>query len=91
MALTDDVRQWFKAGTGKGASHMIVACNTVNYEDYPVYIMPEEDSRKKMAEYSGKNMQRVMEIYNLAEDMEKQIAEHMAWRRKWESVQRTLD
>ncbi len=57
---------------------MIVVCDTFDHEDYPVYVKPGEDVRKKYAEYDGPNMQRVMEVYALHLDLESQLNEHRA-------------
>jgi hypothetical protein len=60
-----DILCWFDEGVRKGATHLIVVCDTFNYEDYPIYVMPGEDARKKAAEKDGSNMQKVMEVYDL--------------------------
>jgi predicted house-cleaning NTP pyrophosphatase (Maf/HAM1 superfamily) len=65
-ASWDDISSWFDAGVTQGASHMIVVCDTFEYEDYPVYVRPESTSdARKVAEEHSKNMQRVMECYVL--------------------------
>ena len=69
----DDLRRWFKAGKEEGASHMIVVCDTFDWEDYPVYVKSGQDAREVAEEYNGKNMQRLMEVYNLQVDMEIQL------------------
>ena len=79
MASTkDDIRRWFKAGIEQNATHMIVVCDTFDHEDYPVYIQPDRDFQKQYNQYNNKDMQRIMEVYNLAIDMEQQIAEPRA-------------
>jgi len=74
-----DIRGWFKRGLEQKATHMIVACDTYDHEDYPVFVAPGEDVRKKAAEYDGPNMQIVMEVYALHLDMEMQLAEHRSF------------
>jgi|HubBroStandDraft_1064217.scaffolds.fasta_scaffold49483_4 hypothetical protein len=70
-----DLRQWFRDGVAIGATHMIVVCDTYDYEDYPVYVSAEENVHKKSAAYSLRagNMQKVMEVYKLSMDMEDQL------------------
>jgi hypothetical protein len=68
-----DILCWFDEGVRKGATHMIVVCDTWDYEDYAVYVMPGEDTRKKVSEFSGPNMQRVMEVYDLSMDKTQQL------------------
>lgn len=70
-----DIRQWFAEGKREGATHMIVVCDSFSYEDYPVFVKPGQDARTVAAEYDGKNMQRIMEVYNLALDLEQQLSE----------------
>lgn len=43
------------------------------------YVMVGPSSRSVAAEYSGKNMQRVMEVYDLRMDRETQLAEFRAF------------
>lgn len=77
MAATrGEIERWFDEGVAKAATHMVVVVDTFDHEDYPVYVMPGEDSHQIAAEYSGKNMQRVMEIYILDLDFKAhQLAE----------------
>jgi hypothetical protein len=74
----DDIRTWLKAALKKGATHVIVVCDTFDHEDYPVEVVSGQDVRKVYAEHNGPNMQRVMEVYNLSMDIEKQLLEHRA-------------
>lgn len=73
-----DIDRWFERGAVDGATHMIVVCDTFDHEDYPVYVRPGQKSREVAADYDGKNMQRVMEVYNLAQDKAAQLAERRA-------------
>jgi hypothetical protein len=59
-----DVTRWLSDGVAKGAAHMIVVCDTFSYEDYPVYVMPNETLGDMRSKYSV-SMQRVMEVYDL--------------------------
>lgn len=75
MATTpEDLITWFKHGVEEKATHMIVVCDTFSYEDYPVYVKIDEDPREKARDYNGKNMQKVMEVYNLNQPMDAQIS-----------------
>jgi uncharacterized protein YegP (UPF0339 family) len=73
-----DIRGWLERAKREGATHMIVVCDTFDYDDYPVMVMPGEDARTKMGEYTSENMQRVMECYALHLDWDKQLGEHRA-------------
>lgn len=78
-----DLSAWFDEGVEQGASHMIVVCDTFDHEDYPVFIMPGADARSYAAEQFGwpdiKNMQRVMEVYDLRKNKDSQLSEHRAF------------
>lgn len=64
MTTREDIERWLNDAP-KGATHMIVVCDTFDYEDYPVYVMPGEDVKEKEHRYSI-NMQRVMETIVLS-------------------------
>lgn len=70
--------QWFNDGVAQGATHMIVVCDTFDWEDYPVYVKPTEDVHEKFAEFHERNMQKVMEVYNLHLNRDDQMAERRA-------------
>jgi hypothetical protein len=74
-----NIRGWFLRGKGLGATHMIVVCDIFDYEDYPVYVQPGQNVRDMEREYRHKSMQNVMEVYNLALDMDRQLAEHRSF------------
>jgi len=75
MATTrEDIALWFKEGQQQGATHMIVACDTFDWEDYPVYVSPQEDVRKKVAE-----QEKVMEVYSLSKSLDMQLNEYRAF------------
>lgn len=76
MTSKSDIQGWFERGVTKGATHMIVVCDTFDHSDYPVFIAPEEDVRERAKEYDGRNMQRIMEVYDLSRDMDEQLNAH---------------
>jgi len=78
-ASREDIKAFWSRGIEKKATHVIVVCDTFDHEDYPVFVMTGEDARKKADEYNGKDMQRVMEVYNLSMDFDKQMEEHRAF------------
>lgn len=68
-----DLREWFDEGKKRGATHMIVVCDTFDYEDFPVYVQKGEDVQKEVSKrqnYEG--MSRVMEVYSYKKPFEKQ-------------------
>jgi len=74
MATTqEDIRRWLASAKKEKAKFMIVVCDTFDYEDYPVNCMTAEECLDK---YNNPgSMQRVMEVYDLSKDLEKQLNE----------------
>jgi len=76
MTTKQDIRNWLNGSCE--ADFLIVVCDTFSYDDYPVFCT-HEDFKETHAKYDGKNMQRVMEVYDLALDHEAQLNERRAF------------
>jgi hypothetical protein len=74
-----EIQEWFERGVAKGATHMIVVCDTFDWEDYPVYVQPGENVEEAAKRYDGREMQKIMKIYKLSDDMASQLSEHRAY------------
>lgn len=74
-----DIQRWFERGVADKATHMIVVVDTFDYDDYPVYVGAWESAAGKVAEYNGKSMQRVIEVYDLRKAMQPQLDEHRSF------------
>ena len=68
------IKGWLERAKEQKATHLIVVCDTFDHEDYPVFVLPDQDARVRYEEYNGKNMQRVMEVYNLSKPLDEQLA-----------------
>lgn len=80
MEITkEEICQWLKRGIETKATHVIVVADTFDYEYYPVMVSESEDINELIKEYDGVNMQRIMEIYNLHMDIEKQLNERRSY------------
>lgn len=75
----EDIKGWLAEGKKEKATHVVIVCDTFDYEDYPVYVKKGQDIHKVVDAYHGKNMARVMEVYNLAKPIEPQLAENRSW------------
>jgi hypothetical protein len=72
MAATQqDIRRWLADGKAKGATHVIVACDTFGWSDYPIFVMPEQDAKAKSLNLG--DMRKLQEVYNLSLDFEVQL------------------
>ncbi|MDX1535923.1 MAG: hypothetical protein R3346_04150 [Candidatus Spechtbacterales bacterium] len=72
MPAKEVFKEWFDRGVEQGATHMIVVCDTFDWEDFPVYVAPDENVREKADEYNKMSMQKVMEVYSLSKDFNEQ-------------------
>jgi hypothetical protein len=79
MASRQEIKSWLECGKKQGATHMIVVCDTYDWDDYPAYVMPGEDVKLEASKYSGKNMQKVMEVYSYNHDLNAQMNERRAF------------
>ena len=81
MAATkDEISSWFDRGVAQKATHLIVVCDTYDHDDYPCFANGDADVIEKHGYYDGKNMQRVMEVYDLRADKVEQMNERCAMR-----------
>ena len=80
MAATkQDIQRWLHEAP-QGTTHMAVICDTFDWDDYPVYVEGGEDPHVKLLTYEkGENMTKLMEVYNLSMDLNKQMTEHRAF------------
>jgi hypothetical protein len=76
----EDIRAWLERGVGRGASHVIVATDTFDWGDYPVFVMPEQSAADEVERLRKQDMTKVMEVYKLSDPIEDQLAERRAFR-----------
>lgn len=91
MTTSQDIKMWLESSYKEREkqeqgipmkeifSHMLVVCDSFDYEDYPVHVLRTEDVHEVIKKYNGENMQRIMEIYNYDMDLDKQLSEHRVW------------
>jgi len=78
-ASRTDIERWLDSAKEKGASHLIVAVDTYNHDNYPVYVGHNEDIRKEIERVENGSMQGIDEIYNMSLDIDKQMSEYRAY------------
>ncbi len=71
----EEIKGWLERGKEEGATHVIVVCDTFDWDDYPVMVKPSEKVREVADKYNHKNMQKVMEVYNLNMDLDEQLGQ----------------
>lgn len=79
MAATrQDIEGWFDRGVAQRARHMLVVCDSFDYDDYPVFTTTDADC---LFWYKNPGeMQRVMEVYDLRADKAEQMNERRTMR-----------
>ena len=58
---------------------MIVACDTFDWEDYPVYVTADQDVHVEAKKYDNVDMEKIMEVYKLSMDWDAQLNERRAF------------
>lgn len=80
MAATkEDIRGWLQEGKKRGATHVVIAVDTWDHEDFPSYVMPNESVQDRVYRYENKSDCRLMEVYNLSLDIEEQMRQGRAY------------
>ena len=76
MSITrSDILRWLEDSKSHH-THMLVVCDTFDYEDYPVHT---SDVRESIRKYQDASMQTIMEVYDLSMDFGEQLDTHRAW------------
>ena len=68
ITTQNEIRIWFERGLQQKASYMIVATDTFDWSDYPVYVNSKEELKKEIYKH-----EKVMETYDLNADMQTQL------------------
>lgn len=85
MTFLEEIKVWFDAGKEDNASHMIVATDSFDMEDYPIYVQHGDDPQ----DCTPKNGDSVMECYSYNLTWEEQAAENRA--HHWEMYSKADD
>jgi len=80
MTSVREIAGWFERGVADGASHMIVAVDRFDHDDYPVYVDEPDKVAEEVARIQGASMQDVMEVYDLRADKLEQMLARRVWR-----------
>lgn len=79
MTTKDQIRDWLDKGKENGARYMLVVYDSWDHEDYPVYVMPENNLPEVCNRIHGHNMERIMECYDLSMNLDKQLNQFRSW------------
>lgn len=65
-ASKEQIEKWVREGTSKlGVTHVLIVCDTYDWEDYPVYVEKGQDVHTQAKYNNGPNMTKLMEVYSL--------------------------
>ena len=78
-ATKNDIERWLEYAKENGATHLIVAVDRFDHDNYPVYISPDKKVKEEIKRINNSSMQGIDEIYNMSMDIEKQLIEHRAY------------
>jgi len=70
-----EIQGWLERAIERKATHLIVACDTFDHEDYPVFVSKNENVRDIYNQRHNINMQRVVEVYDLSKNIQTQLME----------------
>ena len=79
MTTKEEISEWFDNGVKQGFEFMLVACDTFDWSDYPVYCTLSKYNETYSQIISG-GMQKLMEVYDLKENKKEQLDEYRCWR-----------
>lgn len=85
-ATLAEITKWVKQAQDEGASYLIIVCDTFDWGDYPITVMPDQDFLTEFDRVNGRNMQQIMEIYDLSHDIETQLGERRSWHPPQEGI-----
>lgn len=83
MAVSkEEIRAWLKEGQDRKATHVVIVCDTYDWDDYPVFVESGQDPKIIADTYRHMSMQKVMEVYSLTGkyDIESQLRDHLVER-----------
>lgn len=78
-ATRDDIHRWLDEGIRMGATHVIVACDTFDRDNYPVYVKSGQSVVAEVTRVRGESMQEVDEVYDLSRALKPQLEEGRAF------------
>ncbi len=78
MTTQNDIREWLERGKKNNSTHLIVVVDRFDNDDYPVFVSENENVYDVESEHN-KNMQQVMEVYNISMDWEEQLNQYRSF------------
>lgn len=77
-ATKEDIEFWLSVAVIKEATHLIVAVDTYDHENYPVYVSKNKKLKEEIERISRSSLQSIDEVYNMSLDTNKQLKQYRA-------------
>lgn len=79
-ADANDIADWYDQGVDMGYRRMVVWMDTFDYSDYPEYSKVTGESLKaEVKQKHAKGVSRLMEVYDLTQDRDRQLVQRRVW------------
>lgn len=79
-ATREDIEGWLRRlYEDDSITHMIVACDTFDYRNFPVYVHKGEDVKEIAKQFEGPNMTNIDEVYSSKYTFDNQMQEDRAF------------
>jgi len=75
MVAKEIILQWIAEGYLQKATHVIIIEDQPAHDFFPVLVFPYEDVKIKVKTFEHYHMNRIMGVYDLSMDIDKQINE----------------
>ncbi len=76
---SEDIKRWLIEAKRMKATHLIIACDSFDYDNYPVYLKEGQSVELEIKRLKGQDMTRIDEVYSMRRDLNEQLAEDRAW------------
>jgi len=77
-ATREDIISWLERAKELNSTHLIIAVDTYDFDNYPVYVTSNENVEEEYDKIIKSSMQRVDEVYNMSLNIEDQLKERRA-------------
>ena len=78
-ATLQDIQGWLDEAKKDNATHLIIAVDTYDHENYPVYVTSDENIQKEIERIENASMQNIDEVYKMSMSIDEQLSEHRAF------------
>ena len=78
-ATLQDIKRWLDEAKKENATHLIIAVDSYDNENYPIFVASNEDVQKEISRIKNASMQNVDEVYKMSMSIDEQLSEHRAF------------